>query len=516
MKRTVVLVIMDGYGIAGDDSSNPIHEANTEYIPFIERNFPCGSLQASGVSVGMPWDEEGNSEVGHTTIGAGKILYQHYPKISLAIENGDFFENEAFKKAFAHSRKNNSSVHLIGLVGDGYVHSAMPHISALLKMAKEEKCEKVFLHVFSDGRDSSPRSFLETIQKLKEEIKKNNIGLIVSVVGRYYGMDRDKHWDRTQKAYNLLTNPINIRTSSVEDAAKSAYEKGLNDEFIEPTVIESPHPIQDNDSIIFFNFREDRMKQMSEAFLNPEFEKFPIKKLSNVFVSTMTDYYIGIKSEVAFKRELVTSPLGKALSDTGKTQLRIAETEKYAHITYFFNGLREDPFPNEYRVLIPSRNIVHHDEHPEMMASSITDRVIMGLNEGGFDFILINYANPDIIAHTGNFEATVKAIQTVDKEIGRILKAVLADNHILIITSDHGNAEKLIDLKTGEPETKHNASPVPFYLIAREYQKFPALTSVNHIKTIGLLSDVAPTVLDIMKIRKPDEMTGESLLNQLV
>lgn len=516
MKRTIALIILDGWGFGKTDESNPIHSAHLKTIQFIEKNFPFGALQASGISIGMPWDEEGNSEVGHMTIGAGRVFYQHYPKITLAIENGSFFQNEALLGAFTHAKKNKSAVHLIGLIGDGVVHSAFPHLLALISMAREEKFENVFIHAITDGRDSAPRSARIHIQRLMEEIKKGGIGTITTLIGRYYAMDRDKHWERTKKAYDLLTSPEKEKIRTLEESVETAYAKGLNDEYIEPTVIGTPHPIQEGDSIILFNFREDRMRQITEAIISEKFSEFETKKLKNIYVATMTEYKEGLPVHVAFMREEISLPLGKVIADAGKTQLRIAETEKYAHVTYFFNGLKEKPYPNEYRILIPSKNTTHYENNPEMMASAITDRAVSALNEGVFDFILVNYANPDMVAHTGNFDATVKAVQVVDAQIERLLKVALEHEHILLITSDHGNAEEVINAQTGEVETKHDTNPVPFYLVGREFYSENRSPRHSRPPVIGLISDVAPTVLALMGIEKPKEMTGQNLLEQLV
>ncbi len=515
MKRICTLVILDGWGFGRADESNPIHQAQLNTFKFIEENFPYGALQASGISIGMPWDEEGNSEIGHLTIGAGRVFYQHYPRITLAIEEGTFFKNEVLKNSFAHAKKNNGTLHLIGLVGEGVVHSAFTHLIALLDMAKREGCPRVCIHIISDGRDSAPQLITTYIEKLEKEIKKYGIGTIATLIGRYYAMDRDKHWDRTEKTYNMLVHPETVRITNAQNAIEEIYKKKLNDEYIEPTIIEKVNPIKDGDSILFFNFREDRMRQIVEAFVNPEFSIFQTKKFQNLLITTMIEYRDDFSVPVAFKREDIINPLGKVISDAGRVQLRIAETEKYAHVTYFFNGLQEKPYPNEYRVLIPSKNVAHYEEHPEMMASAITDRVIVALNEGGFDFILVNYANPDIIAHTGDFDATVQAVRVINVEMERLINATLAQNHILIITSDHGNAETLISTQTGQPETKHDANPVPFYLIGKEFQKQNTSPKPSRPPVIGLLSDVAPTILMLMGIQKPKEMTGQSLLEQL-
>lgn len=516
MRRTYILAILDGWGIGSADNSNPIYQAKPENISYIEQHFPCGTLQASGISVGLPWGEEGNSEIGHLTLGAGRVFYQHFPKILLSINNGTFFENQVFKKAFAHAKEHDSAVHFIGLLSEGSVHASLQHLFALLKMANKEKCGKLFIHAFSDGRDSSPNSAGNLIKRLGEEIQKQGVGVITTLSGRYYAMDRDKHWDRTEKAYRILVEPLSADTVSLGEIIKKIHDENLTDEFIEPANFGEPHPIKDNDSIIFFNFREDRMRQITKPFLNKNFSEFQTRQFNNLYIATMTQYNEKPLGEaIAFPREIIENPLGKVISDAKKTQLRIAETEKYAHITYFFNGLRELPYPNEYRVLIPSRNITHHDEYPEMMAKAVTDRVTVALDDGGFDFILINYANPDIIAHTGNFDATIKAIHVVDKEIGRLAKSTLSQNHLLFITADHGNAEVLLNNQTGEPETKHNISPVPFYVVGKEFQKRTPGGSLLYSPPIGILSDVAPTILHLMGIQKPKEMTGQNLLEQL-
>lgn len=517
MRRTYILAILDGWGIGETDNSNPIYQAKPENMSYIESRFPCGTLQASGIAVGLPWGEEGNSEIGHLTLGAGKIFYQHFPKISLSIRNGMFFKNEVFKQAFAHTEKNNGAAHLVGLVGEGSVHSSIEHLFALIQMAKQEGCKKLFIHAISDGRDSPLNSISKVIKKIEEEIKKCGVGKIATLSGRYYAMDRDKHWDRTEKAYNVLINSDSGAAYSINEVIKKARDKNLSDEFIEPTVIDTPHPIKDGDAIIFFNFREDRMRQITEPFLVKNFAKFPTKNFNNLYTATMTQYHDTVLSEkIAFPKEIIENTLGKTLSENSKTQLRIAETEKYAHVTYFFNGLQETPYKNEYRILIQSRNITRQEEHPEMMAEAITDRAIAAMNEGGFDFILINYANPDIIAHTGNFDATVKAIQAVDKEIGRLAKNTINQNHLLFITSDHGNAEVLLDNITGEPETKHDASPVPFYVVGKEFEKQASSKPLFRSYPIGIISDVAPTILSIMKLPVPKEMTGQNLLEQLL
>ena len=466
-KRTVVLIILDGWGIGRNDQSNPIFTAGLKNINFIKTNFPSAALQASGIAVGLPWGEEGNSEVGHLNIGGGKIIYQNYPKITLAIRDGSFFKNETFKKAVERAQKNNSAINLIGLLTDGNVHASLEHLLALIKFAEKEQAPKINLHLITDGRDSSPNSAIELLKQIP--LSKNII--LSTIGGRYYAMDRDKHWDRTQKYYQILVGEGAI-ADNCEIPIKNAYQKNLNDEYVFPTLLEpEKRAINDGDSIIFFNFREDRMRQIIEPFINKNFDKFPVKNFSDIYVAAMIDYDDRFKIPVAFPKERIENPLSKILSDNDKIQIRIAETEKYAHITYFFNGEIEPPFKNEYRVLIPSKGDIHYNEHPAMMASEITNRLIESIEEQSYDFILINYANSDVIAHTGDYQATLEAVKIIDEEIGKIVKVILERNGILIITSDHGNAERLFDPKTGEPETRHDPNPVPIYLIAKEFAR---------------------------------------------
>jgi 2,3-bisphosphoglycerate-independent phosphoglycerate mutase len=441
-------------------------------------------------------------------------LYQHFPRISLAVQDGSFFKNPALLAAVNHAKKNKSAVHLLGLLTDANVHASLSHLQTLIRFVKENEVE-FFLHLFSDGRDSEPKSFLNILKKLSDNLGFDVRQNLVSVAGRYYAMDRDKHWDRTEKTYQILTG-MNSTKISLEEAVQSTYARSLNDEYIEPALVGEPRFIKDNDAVICFNFREDRMRQLTEAFVTPNFTNFPVKKIGNLFFTTFISYDSKFNVPVAFPEEKVENPLGKIISDAGKRQLRIAETEKYAHVTYFFNGLKEDPFPEEFRILVPSERTIRYENYPQMMASAITDRVLAALAESTFDFILVNYANADMVAHTGNYEATLKAIKVVDNEIKKLMEAVLGQGHTLLITSDHGNAEILMDLKTGEPETKHNPSPVPFYLVKDGLKKKIPANLLTALPVLGILSDIAPTVLELMDIPKSPDMTGQSLLNQLL
>ncbi|MEK7162784.1 MAG: 2,3-bisphosphoglycerate-independent phosphoglycerate mutase [Patescibacteria group bacterium] len=554
-KRTIALIILDGWGIGSADESNPIHIINPQNINYLKANFPSGMLQASGIGVGLPWGEEGNSEVGHLNLGAGKIIYQNYPRISLAIRDKSFFENPALKGAFEHAKKNNSSINLIGLLSEGNVHSSFEHLSALINFAEKEKV-KINLHLFTDGRDSPPYSAL----KLLNRLPRNEFMRLSSLSGRFFAMDREKHWDRIQKAYAVLTGegPM-IEIENAEAHIKKTYDKKLNDEFIEPTRIGNDNGIQNNDALIFFNFREDRIRQIASAFIDPvrgetpvasastsngvdpvrgetpvasadarahrtsngvdkDFKNFPIKNFNNLYIATMTEYDKNFNVPTAYPPDKIEACLAKILADNGKNQLRIAETQKYPHITYFFNGMKEEAFKNEYRVLIPSKTIIRQEEHPEMMAGEITTRIIESIGENAFDFILANYANADMIAHTGNYEACLKAVKIIDEQIGKITKAVLESNAVMIITSDHGNMERVFDPLTGEPETRHNPSPVPIYLVAKEFQrqKTEAEIRQSEKESIGVLADVTPTILELMGISKPKEMSGRSLLKTLL
>ncbi len=509
MKRTLVLVILDGWGIGREDGSNPIHEVKPANLGSLAENYPVGSLNASGISVGLPWGEVGNSEVGHLTIGAGKTIYQYYPRITLAIRDETFFQNEALKAAFEHARNNNSGINLVGLLTKANVHASLDHLHALLRMAEAEKVENVKLHLFADGKDSQTH----TLEKFLEEVPKEKLA---TLIGRYYAMDRNQNWEATQRAYDCMTGTKITATKDLDQTIKENYSRNSSEEFLPPVNVSPDKFIQDNDAVIFFNFREDSMRQTAESFIMKNFDKFPVKNFSNLFITTMTHYDDKFPVSVAFPPVTVENCLGKVLSDAGKIQLRLAETYKYAHVTYFFNGYREPAFKNEYRVVVPSLSVPRPDEHPEMMASAITDRAIEALTNRTFDFILINYANGDTMGHTGNFEAGMKAVEIVDNEVGKIIKAASENNAVVVITSDHGNVEEMISPATGLTETQHDPNPVPIYLVSPEFKgrKFMNWKNLSGEVT-GVLSDVAPTILEIMEIPKPPEMNGESLLQSL-
>ncbi len=524
-KKTCVLIILDGWGIGHKDDSNAIYRAKTPTIDYIKKNYPTASLQSAGIAVGLPWNEAGNSEVGHLTLGAGRVIYQHYPRISLAVRNGDFFKNQALNEAFNHGINNNSNVHILGLLSSGNVHSSYEHLQALIKLASIKKCPKLFFHLFTDGKDSPPQSAKSMVEKLQNDLKKFGVGELASLTGRYYALDRRKNWAVTQKYYNLITKGEGRKAPNPLALLDGHYAKDMSDPFVEPTLIfnaeksETPHLIQDNDSLIFLDFREDSIRQIAAPFALKDFQEFERKPLNNLKITTMTNYDDTFNADVAFPPEKVNNGITEILSNLNMQQLKIAETEKFYHLTYFFNCLVDKVFPNEFRVLVPSKETVHLDDSPEMRAPEITDRLITALNEGIYDFIALNYANPDTLAHTGNYNATIKGIEIVDGQLSKILETIKKFQVDLIITADHGNAEKLYNPITGEKETEHNANPVPFYLVSERFklkkEKTDAQITAEENRTLGVICDVAPTILELMEIPVPPEMKGRSLLQYL-
>ncbi len=517
MYKPVVLVILDGYGRGPENAANAIFEAKKPNIDFIEKNFGMTNLQASGIAVGLPWGEEGNSEVGHLNLGSGRIVYQYLPRITFAIRDGSLFKNPELLGAAEHVKKNNSVLHIIGLLSQGNVHSYIDHLYALLDFAKNEKLERVFIHAFTDGRDSPPQDSLQFYQKIKNKLDRDYpFAKIVDLIGRHFAMDRDNNWDRTEKAYRLITESYGEVSGSIESAIKSDYDKNLTDEFIEPKIIES-EPIKNGDAVLFLNFREDSARQLTEAFVLENFDKFRRKKINDLYFVTMTRYDKALPLHVLFEPLSVDNSLAKIISGAGKLQLHIAETEKYAHVTYFFNGGIESPFKGEERLLIPSKNDHNFAQNPAMSASEITEKVVESIESKKYDFIIVNYANADMIGHTGDFKATVKAVEILDEKIGQIMEATLKVDGVLLITADHGNADEKIDLLTGAPLTEHSANPVPFYLIGNDFRKEKSQEEieVGKLEIGGILADVAPTILELMGLPQPPEMTGKSLLKLL-
>lgn len=516
--KTTVLAILDGWGIGEHHQGNPIWQTKTPTFDWMRQNFPMLALQASGIAVGLPWGEEGNSEVGHLTLGAGKVIFQHFPRITMAIKDGSFFSNPALTGAFSHARKTGGRVHILGLLTSGNVHASFEHLTALLRLAKAENMPGVLLHLFSDGRDSQPKEAPKLLQALRKEISAIGAGMIASISGRFYALDRDQRWDRTARVWKLLTEGAPVKAAP-EDALQETYSRNLTDEFVEPAMVGDPETarqsvIQPGDAMIFFDFREDSILQLAESFADPEFQGFPRRMIENLYIATMTEYRPGLTAHVAFPPQRITAPLAKVLADAEKRQLHLAESEKAAHVTYFFDGLRSEPFPQELWVIIPSPKSFKFEEKPELAAHDIMHRLVEAIEEGIYDFIVVNFANPDLIAHTGDFNAALKVVTLMDALMNRLAKVCLAAKSPLIITADHGNIESMINPLTGTVETRHDPSPVPLHLID---QRFARPRSEEEIRRAereinGSLADVAPTILNLFGIPKPPEMTGESLL----
>ncbi len=513
--RPIVLIILDGWGYSKQKLGNAIASAQTPTIDLIKRNFPSLTLQASGAAVGLAWGETGNSEVGHLTIGAGRTVSQYSTRISKAIVSGDFYKNPAFLNATDHAKKHDSSLHIIGLLGSGTVHSSFEHLVALMRLIKGQGITKVYFHFFGDGKDSGLKELPAQLAKFRIQMKSIGLGTIATLIGRNYAMDRDNNWERTQQAFELLIAGKGAMATDVEASIQQYYEQGFTDTTIPATLIEPTGIIKDNDAVIFFNFREDSMRQISRSFTDSTLTVFPRTLPKNLFVSFMTQYFENpaISLHVAFPLPEVNNGLAEVLSMNGKKQLHIAETEKYAHATYFFNCLRNTPYEGEEDVLIPSRK----DHESQMRAPEITQKFMGEAAKNFYDFTIINFANADVLSHIGNLENTIKGIESVDVALGKMYETIIAKDGILFIVADHGNAESLVHRKTGEAETRHDLNPVPLHLVAREYQR--TRTEEEVIKSmdnpVGLISDIAPTILDLFKIPAPTEMTGTSLLNLL-
>ncbi len=510
--KPVVLISMDGVGVAPPGPGNAVTAADTTNLDKFWPSYPHTYLEAAGLNAGLPAGTDGNSEVGHMTLGSGKVIFQDLPRIDNAVKNGSFFQNPVILEAFEHVKKNNSNLHYIGLVGEGFVHASMEHLDALLKFAAQEKIngDKLFIHAFTDGRDSPPDSGIDTLEKVEAMCLQRKVGRLTSVVGRTYAMDRNRTWQKTKIAYDLLTAGTGLKTKNWKKQMEEFYKKQVMDEYIEPFSIqlgnEDPVVIKENDAVIFFNFRPDRAYQLTYAFESSDFKEWERKAINNLVFVGMTDYENGYPTRKAFPPEKVTVPLGKVLSEAGLKQLRIAESEKFPHVTYFFNGQNKDIYPGETWVEIPSpKDVATYDLKPEMSQKWVTDVLIDKVNTNEFDFILVNFSGPDMVAHTGNIDATIKAMNVCDECIGRIADAVLKKEGVVIITSDHGNAEEMLDTRTGEADTKHSTNQVPFILIKNG--------ETGRELAVGGLSDVAPTILKLMGLEIPAEMTGRDLLS---
>ena len=504
----MMLMILDGFGINENKKANAVKLANTPNIDKLMKTWPTTTIYTSGLNVGLPDGQMGNSEVGHTNIGAGRIVYQDLTRITKSIEDGDFFSIKELTCAIENCQKNHSKLHIMGLLSDGGVHSHIRHLYALLELAKRKDLEDVYVHCFLDGRDTPPASGESYIMKLEEKMKEKGVGKIASISGRFYAMDRDKRWERVVKAYDALVNGEGEKATSAIAAIESSYQKEVFDEFVVPTVIcngdDPVATISENDSVIFYNFRPDRAREITRSLVDPEFKEFKTKPLHLYYVC-FTQYDETIPNvEIAFKPETLKNTFGEYVSKKGLTQLRIAETEKYAHVTFFFNGGEEKQYPGEDRILVPSPKVETYDLKPEMSAYEVTDKVVEAIGSDKYDSIILNYANPDMVGHTGNLEAAIQAIEAIDTCVQKVVEAVEEKNGIIMMTADHGNAEQMIDYKTGEPHTAHTTNPVPLVLIGVEGVK---------LKT-GKLADLAPTMLELMELPKPEEMTGESLIEK--
>ncbi len=521
--RPVVLIILDGFGIAPPSRANAISLAKTPNFDKYMAHYPVMPLAAGGEAVGLSWGEICNSEVGHLALGSGLIYYQNLPRITKAIADGDFFVNPAFLKVCDHVKNKKTNLHLLGLVSSGGVHSFNEHLYALVELAAKQQIKNVYIHAFLDGRDTPYNSGLNFISKLKDHLANIGVGKIATISGRFYAMDRDNHWERTEIAWRAIVDGQSQQQfADPVQAIEDSYQHQVYDEEFLPAVIIDAEKkpvgkIADGDGVIFFNFRSDRARQLTKALVLPGFEKFSRQYFKDLLMVTMTEYEKDLPAEVAYAPVDVEMPLARVIAEAGLKQLHIAETEKYAHVTYFFNGGKEQIYPGEDRSLIPSPRINSYDKKPAMSAREITSKVIEKIKESTYDFIVINFANADMVGHTGNLQATIEAIELLDKKVGEIVDTVLSYDGVVLITSDHGNCENMYNLQTGEINKEHSNSPVPLFIIGQQFIGKSVLigTSGKDLSTItpvGVLADVAPTILKIMGLKKPPAMTGSSLI----
>ncbi len=508
-KKPTVLMILDGYGLNENATGNAVAKGKTPVMDKLMAECPFVKGNASGMAVGLPDGQMGNSEVGHLNMGAGRIVYQDLTKITKSIQDGDFFENKALLAACANAKEHNSALHMFGLVSDGGVHSHNTHIYGLLELAKKQGLEKVYVHCFLDGRDTPPASGKEYVEELEAKMQEIGVGEVASVMGRYYAMDRDNRWDRVEKAYRALVFGEGEKVVSGPSGIQASYDQDVTDEFVLPTVVEKDGApvatIKENDSVIFFNFRPDRAREITRTFCDDMFDGFDRgERIKTTFVC-FTEYDVTIENkQVAFVKEEITNTFGEFLAKNGKKQARIAETEKYAHVTFFFNGGVEEPNEGEDRILVKSPKVATYDLKPEMSAYEVCDKLVDAIKSETYDVIIINFANPDMVGHTGVENAAIKAIEAVDECVGKTVEAIKEVNGQMFICADHGNAEQLIDGETGEPFTAHTTNPVPFILVNAD----PAYK----LREGGCLADIAPTLIELMGMKQPKEMTGKSLL----
>lgn len=508
--RPLALIILDGYGESEQVEKNAVRNADTPFLDQLRKDYPTSIIQASGKDVGLPEGQMGNSEVGHLNLGAGRIVPQEYTRITKAVEDGSLLDNEVIQKAISKVKENNSALHLMGLVSDGGVHSHINHLFGLLEMAKKADTNEVYVHAILDGRDTPPQSAITYLKQLEEEMDKIGLGKIATVSGRYYAMDRDNRWDRTKKAYDAYVLGKGIEVSSAEEAVEKSYERGDNDEFVIPSVVmEDGKPVttvKGKDSMIFFNFRADRARQITRALGLEQFEKFerPNEHPDELYFVCMTEYDEDFDLPIAFPKLHINNIFGEIVSKHGLRQLRIAETEKYAHVTFFFNGGEEEKFEGEDRELIPSPKVATYDLQPEMSAYKVKDRLMEKLDEDIYDVIILNFANPDMVGHTGFYDAAVEALEAIDECMSEIVPKIIDMGGQILVTADHGNSEQMIDEK-GEPHTAHTTNPVPLIYVGSDKKV--------KLKD-GILADIAPTMLDILNIEKSEEMTGSSLIEK--
>jgi len=508
----VVLVILDGWGIGREEPGNAVLAARTPVMDRLWETYPHATLRCSGEDVGLPAGQMGNSEVGHLNLGAGFVVYQWLTRLDKAVVDGEFAANPVFQEAFDHARRSGGTLHLLGLVSDGGVHSHLRHLAALLALAKAAGLARVALHALTDGRDTSPTSGIGFVEQVEATLAGLGVGRIATVGGRYFGMDRDKRWERTERAYDAIVRGRGERAASAPAAVRRAYGAGVTDEFIPPTVIVppggEPTTIDPGDAVICFNFRADRMRQITRALVDPAFAGFARgEPVPDLFVATMTRYEEGLPVRVAFESQDVVDPVARCVSEAGLAQFHCAETEKYAHVTFFLNGGREEPFPGEERTLVPSPKVATYDLQPEMSAPAVADAVVAAVSSGRYPFVIVNFANGDMVGHTGVFAAAVRAVETVDSELGRVVAATLAAGGVALVTADHGNAEEMVDRETGRPMTAHTTNPVPVVLVAPEGH--PARHA--RLRQDARLCAVAPTVLTLLGLPLPAAMTEPSL-----
>ena len=504
-KKPVMLMILDGFGIAPKGDGNAVEAAKKENFDKLVAKYPHSELQASGMAVGLPDGQMGNSEVGHLNIGAGRIIYQELTRITKEIKDGGFFKNESLLDAMNNAKKNNAALHLMGLLSDGGVHSHIDHLKGLLRLAKEQEVQNVYVHCFMDGRDVAPGSGIEFVKDLESYMAEIGVGQIATLSGRYYAMDRDNRWERVELAYNAMVLGKGEKATSAVEALEASYHDNKSDEFVLPCVVNENGKIKNGDSVVFFNFRPDRAREITRAIVDTDFAGFERPNMNTFFVC-LTTYDVTIKNvNVAFKPQSLENTLGEYLSSKGKSQLRAAETEKYAHVTFFFNGGVEEANDGEDRLLVPSPKVATYDLQPEMSAYELTDKLLSKIDEDRYDLIVVNYANPDMVGHTGVMEAAVKAVEAVDTCVGKVVDKILSKGGAAIITADHGNAEYMWDANTESTVTAHSTNPVPFMVVGEELKD-------AKLKEDGRLSDIAPTILDMMNLEKPEQMTGHSLI----